>query len=149
MADQTVCVLQCYQQEVAGLTCQTGEWQPGSPGETVCNFCPPLPQVEEAELTCSSEFLRPNSSCQYRCQSEELYFTGEWRRTCQQDGTWSGGEDQFACHQRAGEQSLLVLGGLFPPIWPDFVSEVDLFNGSLTLNSSVPPLPAGERNSLP
>ena len=147
--DQTICVLQCYHQELAGLTCRAGEWVPGVPGDhQVCNFCPPLPQVEQAELSCSSEFIRPNSSCHYRCESDELYFTGERSRTCQLDGTWSGEDSQFSCHPRGGEQSLLVAGGLYPAIWPDFVSVVDLFNGSLTVNSSVPPLPAGERNNF-
>ena len=122
----------------------SGDWSRGSPGDTVCHHCPPLLQVEQADLVCSSEYIRPNTSCQYQCQSDQLYFTGEWSRTCQQDGTWSGGEAQFSCHQRERAQSLLVLGGLYPPLWPDFVSVVDQFTGSQTVNTSVPPLPAGE-----
>ena len=99
VADQTICVLGCDQEDVAGLTCQTGDWSPGSPGDTVCQYCPPLPQVEQADLVCSSEYIRHNTSCQYQCQSDQLYFTGDWSRTCQQDGSWSGGEAQFSCHQ--------------------------------------------------
>ena len=136
-------MLECYEEDVSGLLCEAGEWSPGQPGDTVCQFCPPLPEVERAELTCSTEYIRPNTSCSYQCQSEDLYFTGERTRTCQEDRSWSGSPLEFSCHQRSTAESLLVVGGLFPPIWPHFVSVVDEFTGSHTVNSSVPQLPSG------
>ena len=141
--DGSFCVLECYEEDVDGLACNGGEWSPGSPGDTVCNFCPPLPEVESAELSCSTEYIRPNTSCSYQCQSEEFYFTGERSRTCQQDGSWSGSHLQFSCQPRGTEESLLVVGGLYPQIWPHFVSVVDEFTGSRAQNRSVPSLPSG------
>ena len=94
-------------------------------------------------MTCSTEYSRPNTSCSYKCKSEDFYFTGERTRTCQEDGRWSGSPAEFSCQPREREESLLVVGGLYPPLWPEFVSEVEEFTGSLTSNTSVPSLPSG------
>ena len=108
----------------------------------MCNMCPPLPDLDNATLTCSDDFVGPNTTCSYNCDSEHFYFTGQWQYFCRQNGKWSQ-EPDFACHPRNMEESVLIIGGLLPSMWPEFISSVDKFDGAVLDNSSVPVLPAG------
>ena len=140
----TVCVLACYQQDIDAVSCEAGSWAPHPPGGQVCNLCPPLAAPEHAEVSCSDQYVGPGTSCSLRCDQEGLYFTGPWRHVCREDGGWDPpGPSSFSCHARSGEESLLVVGGLLPSLWPDFISSVDQLTGAAVAPDTVPDLPAG------
>ena len=140
--DGTQCVLGCYETDIDAVRCSAGQWLPGPPGVKMCNLCPPLPHLDNTTLTCSDDYIGPNTTCNYKCDSEHFYFTGHCQYFCGQNGKWSQ-EPDFACHPRNMEESVLIIGGLLPSMWPEFISSVDKFDGAVLDNSSVPVLPAG------
>ena len=140
--DGTTCILGCYETDIQGISCVEGEWTSGNPGDVVCNLCPPLEQVMDASLSCSDNYIGENTTCQYRCDSEEMFFTGEWNYVCSH-GEWIGHNSSFSCHPRSNTESLLVIGGLLPDLWPEFISGVDQYSGSSLENDTVPSLPSG------
>ena len=140
--DGTQCVLGCYDTDIDAVRCSAGQWLPGPPGGQTCHLCPPLPDLASASLTCSDLYTGPNTTCSYSCESEQFYFTGHGQYYCGETGEWSQDVD-FVCHTRDTAESVLIVGGLLPSLWPEFISGVDMFDGAVIDNSSVPVLPAG------
>ena len=67
--DGTQCVLGCYDTDIDAVRCSAGQWLPGPPGGKMCNLCPPLPHLDNATLNCSDDYIGPNTTCNYKCDS--------------------------------------------------------------------------------
>ena len=140
--DGTMCVLACYHTDIEAVLCSAGAWSPHPPGEAACHLCPPLKVPDHAVITCSEDYISPNTTCSLECDSEDLYFTGEWEYSCGEDGAWRGEDITFSCQARSTQESLLVVGGILEDD-DDYTDIVDKMTGILVTNTSVPPLPSG------
>ena len=141
--DGTMCVLACYNTDIEAVTCTAGAWSPHPPGEAACHLCPPLSVPDHAVMTCSEAYIGPNTTCSLECDSEDLYFTGEWKYSCGEDGVWREGDITFSCQARLTQESLLVVGGLLDFDTSEYTDIVDKMTGIMVTNTSVPPLPSG------
>ena len=106
--DGTMCVLACYHTDVEAVLCSAGTWSPHPPGEAVCHLCPPLTVPDHAVMSCSEQYIGPNTTCSLECDSEELTFTGEWEYSCGEDGAWRGEDITFSCHARGTQDTVPV-----------------------------------------
>ena len=143
VSDGTTCVLQCYQDDIDAVICEDDQWVPDTPGGKVCDWCPRLPTLDNSSLVCSDIYISPNTTCSYHCHDESFLFSGEWNYICGEDGIWTGNNVSFSCQQRSVDESVLIIGGLLPELWPDFISNVDKFTGVELDSNSVPDLPSG------
>ena len=143
--DGTMCVLACYETDIEAVICTAGAWSPHPPGEAACHLCPPLSVPSHAVMTCSEAYIGANTTCSLECESEDLYFTGEWEYSCGEDGEWRGrgGDITFSCQARLTEESVLVVGGILSSDSTEFTDIVDEITGIIVTNTSVPPLPSG------